>query len=164
MDSFCKYFNRSKKKRKKGIKTSLFLGIFLIFKEKREDACTFPRFNFHPEDGRRKRVLGEGKLMYSVSGNTRKDPRRDCPKETKTPRSRGSREGVFVSLAKGMKNRESQPGFELTRTARAARFLTPPPPPVPLFLSTSFHPPPVSINRLPGRLGEQPEKSRPLFQ
>lgn len=129
MDSFCKYFNRSKKKRKKGIKTSLFLEIFLIFKEKREDACTFPRFNFHPEDGRRKRVLGEGKLMYSVSGNTRKDPRRDCPKETKTPRSRGSREGVFVSLAKGMKNRESQPGFELTRTARAARFLTPPPPP-----------------------------------
>lgn len=100
--------------------------------------------------------------MYSVSGNTRKDPRRDCPKETKTPRSRGSREGVFVSLAKGMKNRESQPGFELTRTARAARFLTLPPPPS--RCSTSFHPPPVSINRLPGRLGEQPEKSRPLFQ
>lgn len=144
MDSFCKYFNRSKKKRKKGIKISPFLGIFLIFKEKREDACTFPRFNFHPEDGRRKRVLGEGKLMYSVSGNTRKDPRRDCPKETKTPRSRGSREGVFVSLAKGMKNRESQPGFELTRTARAARFLTPPPPrPV-----VPFHlfPPSTSVN------------------
>ena len=36
----------------------------------------------------------------------------------------GSREGVFVSLPKGMKNRESSQGFELTRTARAARFPT----------------------------------------
>lgn len=66
-------------------------------------------------------------------------------RRTKTGRSRGSREGVFVNLAKGMKNRESSQGFELTRTARAARFPTHPE----FRCSTSFHPP-VSINRLPG--------------
>lgn len=54
----------------------------------------------------------------------------------KTPRSRTSREAVvFVSLAKGMKNREV-PRFELTRTARAAPICPP-----------SFRSP-VSINRL----------------
>lgn len=65
-------------------------------------------------------------------------------RRTKTGRSRGSREGVFVNLAKGMKNRESSQGFELTRTARAARFPTHPE----FRCSTSSHPP-VSINRLP---------------
>jgi len=86
-----------------------------------------------------------------------------------TARDRAGGRLVFVSLAKGMKNREV-PRFELTRTARAAPICPP-----------SFRSP-VSINRLRGpegrwregtREGEEqdggggsgePEKSRPLFQ
>lgn len=73
-----------------------------------------------------------------------------------------SREGVFVSLPKGMKNRESSQGFELTRTARAARFLThtPDDPVVPSPSTLS----PVSINRLPGVGGGLRRKNRnPCF-
>lgn len=76
--------------------------------------------------------------MYPVTDITQ--DRWDCPR-TKTPWSRASQEAesiVFVSLVKGMKNREV-PRFELTRTARAAPICPP------SFRSL------VSINRLRGR-------------
>lgn len=132
----------------KKTKTSSFLRVPFSYLEREARRSTHVSTIQFQEDGRMKKGVGGKINVFGEWQHAKRDPRRDCPKETKTPRSRGSREGVFVSLAKGMKNRESQPGFELTRTARAARFLTPPPlPQSPC--STSFHPP-VSINRLPG--------------
>lgn len=146
----------------KKTETSSFLRVPFSYLEREARRSTHVSTIQFQEDGRMKKGVGGKINVFGEWQHAKRDPRRDCPKETKTPRSRGSREGVFVSLAKGMKNRESQPGFELTRTARAARFLTPPPPsPNPLV-------PPLStlqcqLTAYQG-LGEQPEKSRPLFQ
>lgn len=103
-----------------------------FFLSSKRSAKTHARFHDSISGDGRNEQGWEGKLMYSVSGNTRKDPRRDCPKETKTPRSRGSREGVFVSLAKGMKNRESQPGIRVNKNSSRSSIPNLPFPPRPV--------------------------------